>query len=143
MVELYGFFSWNLSAFVFFIYMIWAFVPDDILKMFGINYIPNKYYAVAFPLWFAVTMFTTLILYVTVCMFYTPAIDSYMTLQDKHTILKKVPNDQEQPPEVSATLTNLQEALRSTNNPDYSSLGKSQSHEDLSTLVSKSRLSLA
>ena len=27
-VELYGFFSWNLSAFVFVIYMIWAFVPN-------------------------------------------------------------------------------------------------------------------
>ena len=34
--ELYGFFSWILSAFVFVFYMIWAFIPDSILKDFGI-----------------------------------------------------------------------------------------------------------
>ena len=73
-VELYGFFSWNLSAFVFVIYMIWAFVPNKILNEYGIYYIPNKYYAIAFPLWVAVTLFTVLQLYVAVCMFYTPDI---------------------------------------------------------------------
>ena len=31
LVELYGFFSWNLSAVFFVLYMIWAFVPDHIL----------------------------------------------------------------------------------------------------------------
>lgn len=33
-VELYGFFSWNLSAFVFIIYMIWAFVLNKVLNGF-------------------------------------------------------------------------------------------------------------
>lgn len=87
-VELYGFFSWNLSAFVFILYLIWAFVPDKVLNSFGIHYIPDKYYAIAFPLWFAVTLFTLLQLYVTICMYSTPSIESYDTLQDKHTILK-------------------------------------------------------
>ncbi len=59
-IELYGFFSWNLSAFVFIIYMIWAFVPNSILNEFGIYYIPDKYYSIAFPLWFAVTLFTVM-----------------------------------------------------------------------------------
>mmetsp|Transcript_1623 Transcript_1623/g.2873 ORF Transcript_1623/g.2873 Transcript_1623/m.2873 type:complete len:204 (+) Transcript_1623:693-1304(+) len=94
-IELYGFFSWNLSAFVFVIYMIWAFVPDEVLNRFGIYYIPNKYYAVAIPLWLAVTMFTSLQLYMTVCMYSTPSIDSYETLQDKHTILKDPHIEQE------------------------------------------------
>jgi phosphatidylinositol glycan class P protein len=80
MVELYGFFSWNLSAFAFFLYMIWAFVPDEILRALGINYIPNKYYAVAIPLWFAVSLFTILQLYVCVCIASTPSIESYETL---------------------------------------------------------------
>ena len=79
-VELYGFFSWNLSAFVFIIYMVWAFVPDEILNDFGIYYIPDKYYAIALPLWFAVTVFTCLQMYVSVCMYMTPNIDSYDTL---------------------------------------------------------------
>lgn len=79
-VELYGFFSWNLSAFVFIIYMIWAFVPNEVLNGFGIYYIPDKYYAIALPLWFAVTLFTALELYVAVCMWTTPSLDSYETL---------------------------------------------------------------
>jgi phosphatidylinositol glycan class P protein len=87
-VELYGFFSWNLSAVVFILYMIWAFVPDSILNDFGIYYIPHKYYAIALPLWIAVTVFSLLFLYVTICMYSTPDIESYATLQDKHTILK-------------------------------------------------------
>ena len=99
MVELYGFFSWNLSAFVFFLYLIWAFVPDEILRKLGIEYIPNKYYAIAIPLWFGVTLFSMLFLYVFVCMASTPSIDSYQTLQDRHTILKD-PNDNRKPPEI-------------------------------------------
>ena len=60
--------------------MIWAFVPNEVLNDFGIYYIPDKYYAIAIPLWFAVTVFTTLFLYVAVCMWKTPNIDSYDTL---------------------------------------------------------------
>jgi phosphatidylinositol glycan class P protein len=99
MVELYGFFSWNLSAIAFILYMIWAFVPDDVLRMFGIHFIPNKYYAIAFPLWIAVTMFTVLELYVCICMMATPSLESYETLQDKHTILKE-PNFDRQLPDI-------------------------------------------
>lgn len=87
-IELYGFFSWNLSAVVFILYMIWAFVPDSVLNGFGIYYIPDKYYSIAIPLWFAVTLFTVFQLYVAVCMYSTPNIESYETLQDRHTILK-------------------------------------------------------
>jgi phosphatidylinositol glycan class P protein len=87
-VELYGFFSWNLSAIVFIIYIIWAFVPAPVLQSFGIFYIPDQYYAIALPLWLAVTVVTVLQLYVAFCMFATPEIESYATLQDKHTILK-------------------------------------------------------
>lgn len=79
-VELYGFFSWNLSAIVFVIYMVWAFVPNEVLNEFGIYYIPDKYYAIAIPLWLAVTLFTVLQLYVTICIYATPSLDSYETL---------------------------------------------------------------
>ena len=50
LIELQGFISWIGSAFVFIIYMIWAFVPNEVLNDFGIYYIPDKYYAIAIPL---------------------------------------------------------------------------------------------
>ena len=94
-IELYGFFSWNLSAIVFILYMIWAFVPDSTLNEFGIYYIPDKYYSIAFPLWFGVSLFTILQFYVCICIYSTPSIESYETLQDRHTILKNPIIEQE------------------------------------------------
>ena len=58
--ELYGFFSWNLSALVFILYTIWAFVPTETLNEFGIYHIPDRYYAIAFPLWCGVTLLIAL-----------------------------------------------------------------------------------
>ena len=49
---------------------------------------PLKYYAIAIPLWLAVTMFFSLFLYVGVCMIFTPDIESFETLQDRFSILK-------------------------------------------------------
>jgi len=102
-IELYGFFSWNLSAIVFIMYLIWAFVPDTILNDFGIYYIPDKYYAIAIPLWFAVSLFTILQLYVTICMYYTPSLESYETLQDRHTILKNPTIEQDNTHKIKTT----------------------------------------
>ena len=68
--------------------MIWAFVPASVLKEFGIHYIPDKYYAIAVPLWGAVTVLFVLQMYIACCIYATPDLESYATLQDKHTILK-------------------------------------------------------
>ena len=89
-----------LSAFVFIIYMIWAFVPDSILNEFGIFYFPDKYFAIAIPLWLIITAFFVLQLYVSVCMIFTPDIESFETLQDRFSILKnpKVEQVQENEP---------------------------------------------
>eukprot|EP01056_Protomagalhaensia_sp_Gyna25_P001665 Protomagalhaensia_sp_Gyna_25__1664@NODE_1867_length_1463_cov_24_851826_g1535_i0_p2_GENE_NODE_1867_length_1463_cov_24_851826_g1535_i0NODE_1867_length_1463_cov_24_851826_g1535_i0_p2_ORF_typecomplete_len169_score21_97PIGP/PF08510_12/4_6e24DUF3302/PF11742_8/0_0038DUF3302/PF11742_8/6_6e02DPM2/PF07297_12/0_0099_NODE_1867_length_1463_cov_24_851826_g1535_i09101416 len=48
-VEVYGFVSFLLSHVVFAIYLIWAFVPDSILRQYGITHHPTKYWAVAIP----------------------------------------------------------------------------------------------
>ena len=88
MTELYGFVSWNLSAFVFILYLCWAFIPNEYLNEFGMYYIPDKYYAIALPLWISVTLFTIHLLYIAVCIYATPDVNSYECLQDKHSILK-------------------------------------------------------
>jgi len=80
MIELYGFVSWNLSAFVFILYLLWAFVPNEYLNEFGIYYIPDKYYAIAIPLWLSVSLFTVHFLYIAICIYSTPDINSYEVL---------------------------------------------------------------
>jgi len=88
MIELYGFVSWILSAFVFILYLCWAFIPNEYLNEFGMYYIPDKYYAIALPLWLGVTIFTVHSLYIALCIYSTPDVNSYEVLQDKHSILK-------------------------------------------------------
>ena len=36
---------------LFFVYLFWAYVPDDTLRALGIEYYPDKYWALAIPTW--------------------------------------------------------------------------------------------
>lgn len=88
-VELYGFFIWNLSSLMFLAFLIWCYVPTSVLNSWGLYYIPNKYYAIAFPTWFFVSLFMVVLLYVAVGMIHCHDRDSYKTMQDYATILTK------------------------------------------------------
>lgn len=132
-IELYGFFSWNLSTVCFIIYMIWAFVPENVLNDFGIYQVPDRYYAIALPLWLCATVLFALQLYVSVCMWSTPNIESYETLQDKHTILKN-PTYQHPMPDTAEHSQNLDDTrFDDLSTPqtldDMRSLNRQQSHQ--------------
>ncbi|OAD01619.1 hypothetical protein MUCCIDRAFT_24305, partial [Mucor lusitanicus CBS 277.49] len=49
--EYYGFVMYLASFVAFGIYLIWAYVPDEILHSLGITYYPNRYWALAIPIW--------------------------------------------------------------------------------------------
>uniref|UniRef100_A0A1B6MGN5 Phosphatidylinositol N-acetylglucosaminyltransferase subunit P n=1 Tax=Graphocephala atropunctata TaxID=36148 RepID=A0A1B6MGN5_9HEMI len=52
----YGFVLYLGSYTVFGMYMIWAFVPDDVLHSVGLTYWPQKYWALAVPIHVLVTL---------------------------------------------------------------------------------------
>ncbi|KAG8249795.1 phosphatidylinositol N-acetylglucosaminyltransferase subunit P [Homalodisca vitripennis] len=52
----YGFALYLGSYTVFGIYVIWAFVPDDLLHSVGLTYWPQKYWALAVPIHVLVTL---------------------------------------------------------------------------------------
>ncbi|KAI8645176.1 PIG-P-domain-containing protein [Parasitella parasitica] len=49
--EYYGFVMYLSSFVALGIYLIWAYVPDEILHSLGITYYPNRYWALAIPIW--------------------------------------------------------------------------------------------
>ncbi|XP_065186788.1 phosphatidylinositol N-acetylglucosaminyltransferase subunit P-like [Sycon ciliatum] len=82
---MYGFALYILSAVVFGVYLVWAYVPSDWLRSVGIVYFPQKYWAVAAPIYFASLFLFVLALYVGYSLVLTPHLSSINTIQDKHS----------------------------------------------------------
>lgn len=104
--ELYGFFFWVMSAVGYFAYQFWAYVPDYIIQNLGINYIPNKYMAVAVPAWICITVWCVIMLYLSYSMMHTHTRSSYFTMQDRHSALAH-PRDIDPPPTIHQTALNI------------------------------------
>ncbi|CDW85149.1 gpi-c transferase subunit p [Stylonychia lemnae] len=88
-VELYGFLFYNLTCLLMVVFLIWCYVPTSILNQWGIYYYPNKYYAIAFPTWFLVTVVSGIMLYVSVAMIHCHPKHSFKTMQDYASVLSK------------------------------------------------------
>lgn len=48
------------------IYLIWAYVPDEILHSLGITYYPNRYWALAIPIWLMTFVWFVFISFMTI-----------------------------------------------------------------------------
>ncbi|XP_064456953.1 phosphatidylinositol N-acetylglucosaminyltransferase subunit P-like [Ornithodoros turicata] len=81
----------------FLLYVIWAYLPSPWLEAVGVTYLPNKYWAIAVPLYVmtAVLVFGTC-LYPGYIMLATAPLDSESVLTDRHAVYTysgKVPKD--------------------------------------------------
>ena len=81
---IYGFVLY-LGAFVGLgLFLIWAYVPDQWLHAAGLNYWPQKYWAVAAPTYFCLTIVFLGIFYVSYNFMLTPPLDSIHTITDEY-----------------------------------------------------------
>nr|CAD7193791.1 unnamed protein product [Timema douglasi] len=95
--SVYGFVLYLSSYSALSVYLVWAFVPDNILHSIGLTYWPQKYWAVAVPihLCVALALFAFLI-YPSINLIMTPPLHDMRTITDPHAINingKKVPPD--------------------------------------------------
>ena len=71
--EYYGFTLYLTSSLVFFIYLLWSFLPSPFLAQLGIYYYPDRWWALAIPAW---TVMFTVYIYVALASYNT----GYLTL---------------------------------------------------------------
>jgi phosphatidylinositol glycan class P protein len=81
----YGFVGYVLSIAMLLAYLLWAWVPDSMLRAMGITYTPSKYWAVAVPCWACVTLVWIAVVYRLLCLTTVPALHDARTVTDAHT----------------------------------------------------------
>lgn len=81
-VEVYGFVAWVTSGVLYFLYLLWAFLPNAWLEAVGITYYPDKYWALAVPTWASMVLAYLLIGYECLAKMKSKPPTSRSTLED-------------------------------------------------------------
>lgn len=85
-----GFVLYLASSIMFVIYLIWAFVPDHVLHHFGLTYLPQKYWAIAVPIYGMVFLLVfVMFFYPCINMCLVPARDSPHVMADSYSLPDK------------------------------------------------------
>jgi phosphatidylinositol glycan class P protein len=69
---------------VFFVtFVAWSLIPDSVLISFGVSYFPNKYWAVALPLYLVMFGLFTVASYIALSMYYNPDLHDLRLAEDR------------------------------------------------------------
>lgn len=88
--EYYGFVMYLTSFVILGIYLIWAYVPDEILHSLGITYYPNRYWALAIPIWLMTIVWFIFFAFISVNVMNTEPFYSYHCITDEHANIMKM-----------------------------------------------------
>ncbi|KAF2078608.1 hypothetical protein CYY_000108 [Polysphondylium violaceum] len=81
--EVYGFVYWIATFLGYIIYLLWAFIPESALAELGVHYYPNKYWAIAIPMYIIVCIIFGLSVYFCINLIITQPLESFNTFKDQ------------------------------------------------------------
>ncbi|RUS72386.1 hypothetical protein EGW08_019846 [Elysia chlorotica] len=79
---IYGFALYIASFALFGLYIVWAYVPDQWLHWLGLTYWPQKYWAVALPVYFCVAIVLSYMVYFGLIFLKTASLSDMSTITD-------------------------------------------------------------
>jgi phosphatidylinositol glycan class P protein len=80
-LEIYGFVGWITTFVAYFFFLIWSILPKKVMQNYGINFYPDREWALALPSLFIMTILFVLMIYAVLNMSITLSPESYHTLQ--------------------------------------------------------------
>ncbi|KAJ7918453.1 PIG-P [Mycena leptocephala] len=88
--EFYGFVAWTSTAFLYFVYLLWALLPDAYIEWLGIEWYPSREWAVLFPAYSIVLALLTYFVYFALALYGTPAFSDMSAIIDSRAHLPSV-----------------------------------------------------
>ena len=84
-VAVYGFVAWIVSGIAWIFYLLWAFLPETLLRGAGVEYFPSKHWATALPAMLVVTFLFVGVADVALNLMRTAPLDSLELVHDEHS----------------------------------------------------------
>ncbi|TFY65763.1 hypothetical protein EVG20_g5334 [Dentipellis fragilis] len=78
--EYYGFAAWSLTYILFFVFLLWALLPDEYIIWLGITWYPRREWALLVPSWTVVLVLFTYFMHFALAFYNTPRFSDMSTI---------------------------------------------------------------